>query len=330
MPTAYMISSRNRTKEGFGDRRAPLAFHLAEDGDAGRLADPAAWEQVSAKAFRDALIERALSFPVVPADRHEEQRHVTLLVHGAGGWADNARRYAELRRRLYVGDQGLGALVLYAWPADAMGAGCGPDREEARASGSSLAEIVVDLHEHLVAVQRRAERSGDPADACRAKTSMVAQGVGAYVAQKALAVANKRLHSPERISLINQLVLVGADVDNDLFLRDHPGDSDGPRMANLCYRIASLYTGRDQCLGAPAGLRHFGRRRLGRSGLADRSRVFDNVFDIDVSALVEAGRSMPDALLAPERGRRLLRLLLQGVDREHIRGEIGDSEIVLY
>jgi hypothetical protein len=58
-------------------------------------------------------------------------------------------------------------------------------------------------------------------------------------------------------------------VDNDLFQKDKAETEDGPLMANLCYRISALYTGLDDVLGASAGLKHFGKRRLGRSGLED-------------------------------------------------------------
>ena len=59
---------------------------------------------------------------------------------------------------------------------------------------------------------------------------------------------------------------------------------------NLTYRITALYSGRDAVLGASSGLKHFGTRRLGRSGLAHRPPLVtappatDNVWDIDCSS----------------------------------------------
>jgi hypothetical protein len=58
-------------------------------------------------------------------------------------------------------------------------------------------------------------------------------------------------------------------------------------MVNLTYRITGLYSGRDEVLGASAGLKQFGTRRLGRSGLAHRPPMViappatDNVWDVD-------------------------------------------------
>ena len=70
--------------------------------------------------------------------------------------------------------------------------------------------------------------------------------------------------------LINQLVMVAADVDNDLFEPNASDGSDGNALANLTYAITALYSGRDAVLGASADA-YFGTRRLGRSGLADAS-----------------------------------------------------------
>jgi len=69
-------------------------------------------------------------------------------------------------------------------------------------------------------------------------------------------------------SLINQMLMVAADVDNDFLSLMPRTQKMVPRWQNLTYRITALYSGRDAVLGASAGLKHFGVRRLGRSGLA--------------------------------------------------------------
>src|SRR5207247_11072684 len=98
-----------------------------------------------------------------------------------------------------------------------------------------------------------------------------------------------RKNQPLLVSLINQLLMVAADVDNNLFDQGAPDNDDGNAVANLTYRITALYSGRDAVLGASAGLKHFGIRRLGRSGLANRPPLAepasptDNVWDIDCS-----------------------------------------------
>jgi hypothetical protein len=78
-------------------------------------------------------------------------------------------------------------------------------------------------------------------------------------------------------------------------------------------------------LGLSAGLKHFGKRRLGRSGL-DRSEKIpeDNVWDIDCSTLIPADAHdihssyfEPTSPLTLE----LMRRLLRGVDRKVLAQE---------
>ena len=130
----------------------------------------------------------------------------------------------------------------------------------------------------------------NPAKACKAKASLIAHGMGNYVVQKTMAAAWTRKNQPLLVSLINQLVMVAADVDSDLFDVAAPDNNDGNAVANLTYRITALYSGRDSLLSASAGLKHFGVRRLGRTGLASRAPLADpalptdNVWDVDCSS----------------------------------------------
>src|SRR5271169_2606783 len=112
--------------------------------------------------------------------------------------------------------------------------------------------------------------------------------MGNYVVQKALATAWTRKNQPLLVSLVNQLLMVAADVDNDLFKSGETVDgSDGDAIANLTYRVSVLYSGRDAVLGASAGLKHFGKRRLGRSGLDPNVTAPDNVCEFDCTTLLD-------------------------------------------
>ena len=76
--------------------------------------------------------------------------------------------------------------------------------------------------------------------------------------------------------------MVTADVDNDLF---HGGETidRGDGVAKLAYRVMSPYTGLDSTRGLSAGLKHFGKRRLGQSGLDDPKDVADHAWDGECS-----------------------------------------------
>ena len=90
-------------------------------------------------------------------------------------------------------------------------------------------------------------------------------------------------------------------------------------MANLCYRIAALYTGLDSVLGMSAGLKHFGTRRLGRSGLADPRNVWDNVFDFDVTNYIDRhDDSIHSAVFDSAPAIAIVENILRGVDRNFI------------
>ena len=314
----FMLSNRKLSRNEPGEELAnEMTYYVATDSNAKNLAQFASWEKVGDKEFRRMLTEITDAFPVVSDDENESQKHVSLFIHGYNtGWQQAATRYADLCKRLYSGRNGLGTLVLYTWPSNGSAAGYLPDREDARDSAPALADALVQLHDHIVTMQRLAART--PAKQCRAKISVISHSMGNFVIQKALVIAAKKLNSPQLITLIHQLVMVAADVDNDIFQKDQPDDCDGSLMANLCYRVGALYTGLDQVLGASAGLKHFGTRRLGRSGLSDRNNVWDNVFDFDVTDLIDQSKSIHSAALESPKSVELMRNVLIGVDRNFL------------
>ena len=317
-PPFFMITNRNVEKNGLGKDLDAVTRYYECPGDA----DPAQFASWSEFDTKDDFITRlrklAQRFVRVDDDHNEEQQHVSMFVHGFNvDWVSAATRYAQIKTDLFDAKD-LGVLILFTWPSNGSPAGYLPDREDARDSAAAVADLVVFLNDYLTEQQRKAAESQDPNKLCRAKLSVIAHSMGNYVMEKALAVGAKRLNSPQLITLINQLVMVAADVDNDLFQKDKPEDSDGSLMANLCYRIGALYTGLDQVLGASAGLKHFGTRRLGRSGLADPNNVWGNVFELDVSKLVTGQNAIHSAVFDSPAALSLVERILRGVDREHL------------
>lgn len=310
---AMMITNRNVTGNQLGNKRDRLRFYVSEKSN---LRSLDGWTELKSDSFRDKLIEIAGQFPLIDESENEKQKHVSFFIHGYNNtWNEAVERYRKLQSDLYSDANGLGQLILFTWPSNGTSFDYLPDREDARVSAPDLAEVFVDLHDHLVKVQR-ATAIIEKAAPCRAKMSVIAHSMGNYVLQKALAIASKMLNNPQLITLIHQGAMVAADVDNDLFQDSQPQDSDGSLMANLCYRIGALYTGRDEVLGASAGLKHFGKRRLGRSGLADQKAVYDNVFDLDVTnVLPKNAKNIHSAVFDNAATLKTLRLLLIGRDR---------------
>jgi hypothetical protein len=132
-----------------------------------------------------------------------------------------------------------------------------------------------------------------------------------------------RKNQPLLVSLINQLLMVAADVDNDLFgMGEDVVYTDGDAIANLTYRVTAMYSGRDSVLGMSAGLKHFGKRRLGRSGLDRTQPLPDNVWDVDCSSLFEPGQSgIHSAYFLEPRTLEIMRQVLRGVDRHVLQAE---------
>src|SRR5713101_7169158 len=94
------------------------------------------------------------------------------------------------------------------------------------------------------------------------RSSMTSHSMGNYLLQKAMAAAWTRKNQPLLASLINQLVMAAADVDNNLFDAGAPDNDDGSAMANLSYRITAVYSGRDAVLGGSRILKKNNTRRL--------------------------------------------------------------------
>src|SRR5262249_8679941 len=124
------------------------------------------------------------------------------------------------------------------------------------------------------------------------------------------------------VSLVNQLLMVAADVDNDIFgSGEEVARTDGDAIANLTYRVTALYSGLDNVLGASAGLKHFGKRRLGRSGLDRTTPLPDNVWAFDCSRYFKASQSdIHSAYFETPKVIDLMRAVLRGVDRTVIAG----------
>lgn len=99
-------------------------------------------------AFRKTLIQEVDSFPqILDPERHDEQRHIGVFVHGFNNtWDDAARRYRGIVDNIYAANQ-LGACVLFTWPSEGSKLGYIPDRLDARKSADALAETLSYLYD---------------------------------------------------------------------------------------------------------------------------------------------------------------------------------------
>ena len=328
MPKYWKITNRAFSKGVPTGEKGTLQYFVT-DADPTKLAS---WNNVSAKEFKKELVAASDQFPLLQPGDNEDQNHVTFLIHGYNnGWQDAANLYKKVCDSLYTGPDGFGICISFDWPSLGSLLGYLPDRDHARKCADDLATVFSDLYDWMLIKQDATAKN--PEDACKAKISVIAHSMGNYVTQKALAAVWTRKNQPLLVSLINQLVMIAADVDNDLFESNASDGTDGDAMANLTYRITSLFSGRDAVLGASAGLKHFGTRRLGRSGLAFRppdnadGSYKDNVWDNDCSSFFSdgvTGLQIHGAYFDTPPVMKLVGDILSGVDRS-VLDSLGET-----
>jgi len=323
MPNYWLISDRNNGGTGTGRNVSGLSYFVS---DAGPLTDIANWKRVTPTQFRTLLAAAADAFPALTQAENEKQSHVSILIHGFNvSFSSSTSFYEQFCTSLFNGPDSLGLCILYDWPSLGTVVGYEPDRASARACADDLTDILSELFDWLTQKQEDAIKSGgDPNKACKAKVSVIAHSMGNYLLQKAMADAWTRKNQPLLVTLINQLLMVAADVDNDLFDVGAADYGDGNAIDNFTYRITALYSGRDAVLGASAGLKHFGTRRLGRSGLAHDPPLVngppatDNVWEVDCSSFFPPSVSAIDihgAYFVTQGTIDLMRQILRGIDR---------------
>jgi len=283
-----------------------------------------AWQKISAGQFQTQLKAAADAFPPINPNAHEDQPHVTFFVHGFNvGWQASSNSYQNLCARLFEGTNSMGLCVSFDWPSYGNVLGYYPDRAHARDCAQDLTDILSSLYDWLL--KKQSDAIKDANNACKAKLSMISHSMGNYVLQKAMAAAWTRKNQPLLASLLNQLVMVAADVDNDIFDAGAPDNADGNAIVNLTYRITVLDSGRDSVLGLSAGLKHFGTRRLGRSGLAHdpplvtQPPATDNVWDVDCSSFFPdsvGGEAIHGEYFVTDGTIELMRQILRSIDRD--------------
>jgi esterase/lipase superfamily enzyme len=316
----WMITNRNVDSKAktFGDDFTNLSFWQNASNNVNSFDN---WTSMKQEDFQKGLVAAADTFPDPNKTPSEDQQHVNIFVHGFDtNWQSAVGRYGAIVNNLFSGPQSLGTCILFTWPSKGSVAEYLPDRSEARQSAEDFAEVLSSLYDWMSMKQLHA--ASDPANGCKAKTSVIAHSMGNYVVENAMNVAWTRKNRPLLMSLINQLLMVAADVDNDLFRAgDTVQHGDGEGIANLSYRVTAMYSGRDSVLGASAGLKHFGKRRLGRSGLDRTCPLPDNVWDIDCSRLLDPklnGLSVHGGYFDEPKCYALMRDLLKGLDRSVI------------
>jgi esterase/lipase superfamily enzyme len=314
-----MISLRDNGGTGTNRNKSGPTFWVSDNDDTSQITN---WQRLPFAQFRKALIDACDQFPDLPQEQHEEEKHVALLIHGYNNpWPGSVGLYRTVAGKLFSGPDGLGICVLLTWPSKGAPYDYLADRDDVRQCADDLASVLSDLYQVLARNQIAAAKNPDAA--CKAKVSIIAHSMGNFLAQVALFQLWRRVNSPLGLSFVNQLLMIAADVDNDIFdLCNQKGDGDGEGIANLAYRITAFYTGLDPVLAVSAGLKHFLKRRLGRSGLdrtvdTGHTPTPDNVWDTDCTQFFGdvSPADIHGAYFAKDAVYQLIRQVMRGVDR---------------
>ena len=106
MPRYWLISDRNHGGTGTGRNVAGLTY-FTSDGQ-GPLNNIASWQKATPTQFRTLLAAAADAFPALAPSDHENQSHVTILVHGFNvSFASATAFYQNLCGRLFDGPDSL-------------------------------------------------------------------------------------------------------------------------------------------------------------------------------------------------------------------------------
>jgi len=196
MPKYWMISVRDEGGTGDDRNKNGATFWTSDSSnDNNELRDIKNWDKSSLSQFRKDLVAACQDFPDLPPEQQEEEKHVTLCIHG---YNDNFEAcvdfYSRICDGLYSGEDGLGICILFTWPSKGEVYGYLPDRSEARMCADDLGEALNALYDVLARNQTVA--ANDPEKACRAKISIISHSMGNFLTQMALFHVWKRNNSP--------------------------------------------------------------------------------------------------------------------------------------
>jgi hypothetical protein len=134
-----MISNRILQDGDLADIRGPLTFWITDNEDVQTLAN---CKSIGPDDFKAEVLKAADAFPMLPSEQQEDQKHVTLFIHGYNNtWAEAAGRYQSIVSNLFRGDSSLGLCIMFTWQSAGAALNYLPDREEARQSAPDLSVV---------------------------------------------------------------------------------------------------------------------------------------------------------------------------------------------
>ena len=168
-------------------------------------------------------------------------------------------------------------LFVFAWPSKGKVTGYLPDRKAATRSGEAFARAVQKFIEYVRSLSRR--------EFCNHEVNLLAHSMGNYVLRFGLQAIRERHPELLERQIFSDVILVAADEDADALEREDKLQL----LSRLARRITVYYTDLDGALWTSDNVK-FNPDRLGRRGPSRISGTPDNVFAVDVTAVIQADK----------------------------------------
>jgi len=260
----YVITNRVRKGKSYGEDPEPrgdLHFLVAP----GRYAkNPGKFQEVPMSQFQTQLMAALGAM----ADG-EKPAQAAIYIHGYNNDFEDALEElheigTNLARR--AGYEGL--VIGFTWPSEGKTLAYLEDRDDARESVTGFVHLM-----HLI------KRIRMPAEKCFVDVSMLAHSMGNYVLREGLNYFWKHVGYPWDDIYFTQTLMFAADIAYDS-LKSGGG---GQAISSFSHRVTFYYSNHDDVLGLSTGAKHFGSRRLGRSGPQSYEELPENVVGVDCS-----------------------------------------------
>src|SRR5262245_52744318 len=99
MATARLMLTNRTGKDELGDRIGSMRYFEHQKGPVNKFSN---WAELTRKQFVDRLVEIAGAFPVVPEDQNQDQKHISLFIHGYNNtWEGSVKRYEQIRTDMF-------------------------------------------------------------------------------------------------------------------------------------------------------------------------------------------------------------------------------------
>lgn len=259
----YVITNRIRKNGTYGEDPEPrgVLHYLVAPGSYNK--NRGQFQEISLDAFRDQLLD-ALKAMV----KNGKNAQAAIYIHGYNNnFQDALEELNEIGTNLSgVGYDGL--VIGFSWPSEGKTLEYLEDRDDARESVTGFVHVM-----HLIKSVRM------PAEKCFVDVSMLAHSMGNYVLREGLDYFWKHVGYPWDDIYFAQTLMFAADIAYDSL----KSGGSGQAISSFSHRLTFYYSIHDDVLGLSTSVKHFGSRRLGRSGPESYDDLPENVVGVDSS-----------------------------------------------